>query len=546
MKYLLYLLIPVLVSCSSQKADRIYYNGKIWTGDVSNPEASVLAVKGDKIIYVGDDVDHYRADEKIDLGGKLVLPGFTDNHTHFLSAGYSLSSVKLKNAKTKEEFIKRIDEFCKANPGSGWILEGSWDHENWGGELPSKEWIDSVTADRPVFLSRYDGHMAFANSKAMALAGIQSSTQSPAGGIIVKDKNGNPTGIFKDAAMQLITVAIPAPSEKELDRYFDAAVDYAIQRGVTQINDMHSYGGWPDMATYKRALGTDRMKLRMYSFVPLADWQKLDSFVQKNGKGDDMLRWGGLKGYVDGSLGSTTAWLNVPYLDEPKSSGLTITDTGMLRKWILGADKANLHVAVHAIGDRANDFILSVYSDAVRMHGERDRRFRVEHAQHVSPQAIDAFAKQGVIASMHPYHLYDDGIWAAKRLDSIRLKGTYAFKSMLAKGVLVSFGSDWPVAPVDPLFGIFAAVTRITGDGKNPSGWFPNEKISVEEAVRAFTHGGAYGSWMDGKAGVIKEGHYADFIVLNEDIFTIQPEKIKEVKVNRTVMNGKEVFVALK
>ncbi len=546
MKRILYFIIPILISCSGNKVDRIYYNAKIWTGDVSNPEVSVLAVKGDKIVYVGDDKEKFRADEKIDLQGMLVLPGFTDNHTHFLSAGYSLSSVKLKDAMTKDEFIKRIDAFCKINPGKGWILEGSWDHENWGGELPTREWVDSITAERPVFLSRYDGHMAFANSKAMALAGITSSTVSPAGGIIVKDKNGNPTGIFKDAAMQLIQAAIPPPSEKELDTYFDAAVEYAIQRGVTQINDMHSYGGWPDLATYQRALGTERMKLRMYSFVPLADWQKLDSFVQKNGRGNELLRWGGLKGYVDGSLGSTTAWLNVPYLDEPQSNGLTITDTAWLRKWIMGADKANLHVAVHAIGDRANDFILSVYKDAVTIHGERDRRFRVEHAQHVSPQAIDAFAKQGVIASMHPYHLFDDGIWAAKRLDSIRLKGTYAFKSMFNKGVIVSFGSDWPVAPVDPLFGIFAAVTRITGDNKNPNGWFPNEKISVEDALRAYTYGGSYGSWMDGKTGVIKEGHYADFVVLKDDIFTIQPEKIKDVKVNRTVMNGKEVYVSPK
>lgn len=544
MRLTLLAMILVLFSCSGKKADKVYFNGNIWTGDVSNPVASVIAIKDGKIVYVGDDADAYSAAEKIDLEGKQVVPGFTDNHTHFLSAGYGLSSVKLKDAMTKEEFINCIADFCRTHPDSTWVMEGSWDHENWGGELPSKEWIDSVTGDHPLFISRYDGHMAFANTKAMALAGITAATTSPEGGVIGKNSKGEPTGIFKDAAMNLIYAVIPAPTEKQLDDYFDAAAQHAVERGVTNVNDMNSYGGWADMETYRRAVGTDRMLLRMYSFVPLATWEKLDSFVQKNGKGDDQLKWGGLKGYVDGSLGSTTAWFHQPYLDDPHSHGLTITDTSLLRKWVLGADKAGLHVAVHAIGDRANDFILSVYDEAAKVNGDRDRRFRVEHAQHVSQSTIDHFAKQNVIASMHPYHLFDDGIWAYKRLDTNRLKGTYAFKSMLNKGVMVSFGSDWPVAPIDPMYGIFAAVTRRTGDNKNPDGWYPKEKISVEEALRAYTTGNAFGSFLDGKIGVLKEGYYADFAVLQEDIFKVAPEKIRDIKIARTVMNGRDVFVA--
>jgi predicted amidohydrolase YtcJ len=255
------------------------------------------------------------------------------------------------------------------------------------------------------------------------------------------------------------------------------------------------------------------------------------------------LKWGGLKGYVDGSLGSTTAWFHQPYLDDPHSHGLNITDTNLLRKWVMGADKAGLHVAVHAIGDKANDFILSVYDEAAKMNGPRDRRFRVEHAQHVSKDAIANFARQGVVASMHPYHLYDDGIWANKRLDTNRLKGTYAFKSMLNQGVMVSFGSDWPVAPINPMYGVFSAVTRITGDGKNPGGWYPAEKIAVEDAIRAYTAGNAHGSFLEGKIGILKAGAYADFTVLEEDILNIAPEKIKGVKVLRTVVNGREVFL---
>jgi predicted amidohydrolase YtcJ len=545
MKNFLQLLIISLlfVSCGKEKVDRIYVNAKIWTGDTLNPSATVIAVKGEKIVYVGDDATKFTSNETIDVQGKQLLPGFTDNHTHFLSAGYALSSVKLKDAMTKEEFIKRIADFCKSKPDDTWVMEGSWDHENWGGELPSKEWIDSVTGDHPLFISRYDSHMAFANSKALKLAGIDKQTVAPLGGVIVKNKDGEPTGVVKDAAMTLVINAIPPPTNEQLDQYFDAAAKHAVERGVTNVTDMNSYGGWSDLETYRRAWKTDRMILRMYSFVPLANWERMDSFVQKNGRGDDVLHWGGLKGYVDGSLGSTTAWFHQPYLDDPRTSGLFITDTALLRKWVLGADKAGLHLAVHAIGDKANDFILSVYEEALKLNGERDRRSRVEHAQHVTKQTIDQFAKLGVIASMHPYHLYDDGIWAYKRLDTNRLKGTYAFKSMKDKGVKITFGSDWPVAPIDPVYGIYSAVTRITGDGKNPNGWYPNEKLSIEDALKAYTATNAYASFLDGKIGILKEGFFADFTILENNLFEVPKEKIKDIKAVRTVLKGKEVFL---
>jgi predicted amidohydrolase YtcJ len=536
--------VLVFFSCnSSNRADKVYVNGNFWTGDSANPTATVLAIKGDKIIYVGNDASQVNATERIDLNGNMVVPGFTDNHTHFLSAGYGLSSVKLKDAMTKAAFIQRISDFCKTHPGNAWIREGNWDNENWGGELPSKEWIDSVSGDHPIFISRYDGHMAFANSKAMQLAGVNASTVSPAGGVVVKNTKGELTGCFKDKAMSLIEKAIPDPTEAELEEYYKAAANYALERGVTHVNDMGSYGGWMDLSTYRRVAQKNNSLIRMYSFVPLATWSRLDSFVQKNGRGDDLLKWGGLKGYVDGSLGSTTAWFHQPYLDDPKSTGLTITDTTDLRNWVIGADKAGLHVAVHAIGDRANDFILSVYQEAEKINGSRDRRFRVEHAQHVRLEAIDHFANQQVIASMHPFHLVDDGIWAYKRLDTNRLKGTYAIKTMMDKGVTVTFGSDWPVAPVDALFGVYAAVTRRTGDNKNPNGWYPDQKISIDQALRAYTQNNARASFMEGKIGVLKKGYYADFAVLDQDIKKIDPITLKEVKVLRTVLNGKEVFV---
>lgn len=532
--------------CPQQKeiADKIYYHAYIWTGDDSNPVASGIAIKGNKIIYVGD---HY-ADikgantEMIDLHGEMIVPGFMDNHTHFLIGGYSLASVELKPARTKEEFISMLKAYCLQHPGKDWIQGGDWNHEAWGGELPKKDWVDSVTDDHPIFITRYDGHMAFANSKAMALAGITKMTPVPSGGQIIKDGNGEPTGIFKDEAMELINKVIPPPTQKEYDEYLERASQHAIENGVTEVHDVSSYGGWPELETYHKAYKNGKLKLRIYSFVPLKDWKELSAYVKKNGRGDDMLHWGGLKGFVDGSLGSTTAWFYRPYLDAPNSYGLQITDTSLLRKWVLEADSANLHVTVHAIGDRANDFILSIYEQAEKMNGKKDRRFRVEHAQHLTENAIKRFHELNVIASMQPYHLVDDGVWAAKRLDEKRLERTYAFKSLLDNGARVTFGSDWTVAPLNPILGIYAAVTRQTGDNKNPNGWFPEQKLTVEQALKCYTVNNAYAGFQENKLGKLKKGMLADFAVLSENLFHIPPEKIKDVKVMRTVVDGKEVF----
>jgi len=529
----------------SQTADRIYVNAKIWTGDAANPSASAIAISGNTILFVGKDYSPYKtgSTQIIDVNGKMIVPGFIDNHTHFLSGGYQLASVNLRYARSPQEFISILKNYVNALHDTRWIQGGDWDHENWAGELPGKEWIDSVTGDHPVFINRYDGHMALANSVALKLAGIDKNTTNPEGGEIVKDKNtGEPKGILKDEAMSWMYAVIPDPSQKELNEYLQRGVQEAFKHGVTQINDMSSYGGWLDMATYRRAYANHQLDLRIYSFVPIYTWARLDSFIKQNGRGDDMLHWGGLKGFVDGSLGSTTAWFYKPYLDAPNTTGLQVTDTILLRKWIIQADSAGLHVTVHAIGDRANDWLLNVYEEAEKLNGDRDRRFRIEHAQHLTPQAIPRFAKLHVIPSMQPYHAIDDGKWAAKRLDSARLKGTYAFKSLMNTGAKVTFGSDWTVAPLDPVAGIYAAVTRRTLDDKNPNGWFPEEKISVEQALRCYTVNNAYAGFMENKTGMLKAGMLADFVVLSDDIFNIAPENIRSIRVLLTVVNGKEVY----
>lgn len=536
----------LFAACQPQqeKADHIYFNAKIWTGDSTQPWSKALVLKGNRIIYTGDDYAAFQDANTVmtDLEGKLVVPGLTDNHTHFLSGGYNLASVNLRTAKTKAEFIRILKEYCAQYPDDRWIQGGDWDHEAWGGELPRKEWIDSITGNHPVFLSRYDGHMSLANSKALQLAGITGKTKVPEGGALVLDEKGSPTGVIKDEAMALVYPAIPTPTEKELDEYFERAQQHAFKNGVTQIHDMGSYGGWTDLQTYQRNHAAGKESLRIYSFVALSTWARLDSFCKKNGKGDAVLRWGGLKGFVDGSLGSTTAWFYEPYLDEPGTSGFAVTDTSLLRDWVLQADKAGLHVAVHAIGDRANDFILDVYKAAAQQ-GSRDRRFRIEHAQHPSEQALARFTAEQVIPSMQPYHTIDDGKWAYKRLDEKRLRSTYAFHSLLQHGARLTFGSDWTVAPLEPIQGIYAAVTRRTLDDKNPGGWFPEQKITVEQALRCYTVNNAYAGFQETESGMLKKGMLADFVVLSDDLFTIAPEQLRNVTIVRTVLDGKEVFL---
>jgi len=535
-----------IISCNEKDnhADKIYFNAKIWTGDSANPWADAVAIKENQIIYAGKDYQLFKGSqtEMIDLGGNLMLPGFIDNHTHFLSGGYNLSSVDLRKAKTREEFISTLKEFCQKTNDDRWVLGGDWDHEAWGGELPLRNWIDSVTGSHPVFVSRYDGHMALANSKALELAGITRNTKIPVGGEMKKGADDEYTGVLKDEAMGLVYKVIPDPSQKELDEYLQAAVHHAFENGVTQVHDMGGYGGWVDLATYRRNYANKKLDLRIYSFVPLGSWAKLDSFCKKEGKGDDMLRWSGLKGFMDGSLGSTTAWFYQPYLDAPRTSGLNVTDTNDIRRWVLAADSAGLHIAVHAIGDRANDFILNVFEEAEKKKSA-DHRFRVEHAQHLTQQAILRFAELKVIPSMQPYHAIDDGRWAYKRLDDARLKGTYAFRSLLDTKANLTFGSDWSVAPLKPLEGIYAAVTRRTLDDKNPNGWYPEQKISVEEALKCYTINNAYAGFQENKLGMLKKGMLADFIVLDQNIFEIPPENIRAVKVLMTIVNGKQVYV---
>ena len=538
-------LLPGCTEGGARVAGIAFTGGLIWTGPgapISGPgAATAIAIADGQIIAVGSDqeVEPYLTPEtvRIDLNGRRVVPGLMDAHTHFIDGGFELASVALRDAETPVEFSRRIAEFAADHAGE-WVLGGTWDHELWGGELPRRDWIDSLTPGTPVFVTRLDGHMSLANSVALDLAGITAETPDPPGGTIVRYADGRPTGILKDAAQPLMSGAIPDRTEAELDRALRAAAQHAVSRGVTMIADM---GTWDGLETYRRARAKNVLPVRVYSVVPLATRERLASYVAKHGRGDERLFWGGLKGFVDGPLASTTAWFYDPYADEPETAGLMVTDTAELRAAILAADRDGFHLIVHAIGDLANDWLLDVYAEARAEHGGRDRRFRIEHAQHLSRSAISRFGPEGVIASMQPYHAIDDGRWAGKRIGPERLKTTYAFRDLLEAAAPVAFGSDWTVAPLDPILGIYAAVTRRTIDGANPGGWVPEQMISVEQALIAYTSAVAHACYLEDRLGTIETGNYADLVVLSDDIFTIDPIEIEGVKVDLTMVAGEGV-----
>ncbi len=528
---------------STQYASLVITDARIWTGDPAMPWAEALASQGETILAVGsaDVVAPFIGEdtEVISIPGSMLVPGFIDAHVHFITGGSGLASVQLRDAATPEEFVQRVGDFANGIEPGEWILNGTWDHQNWGGELPQAEWIDAVTPDNPVWIDRLDGHMSVANSLALKLAGVDADTGDIAGGEIVRDAGGRPTGVFKDNAMMLVSHAIPPSSEAKLDREVNAAMHHVAGNGVTSVHDMADR---VSLAAYRRAKSKGELITRIYSVIPLSEWQHLRDELATNGSGDHWLKIGGLKGFMDGSLGSHTAAFLEPFTDAPDESGFLINTLRDMRMWISDADKAGMQVIVHAIGDSAIRDLLDIYLDVEAQNGERDRRFRIEHAQHIDPQDIPRFAIQRVIASMQPYHAIDDGRWADKVIGAERAKTTYAFRSLIDDGAHVAFGSDWFVAPATPLEGIYAAVTRRTLDDANPDGWVPEQKITVEQALRAYTYEAAYASFEEDIKGTLRSGMLADFVLLDRVLTDIPPEEIRETRVLRTVVGGRVVY----
>jgi predicted amidohydrolase YtcJ len=544
-------LLACTAACSSPEAPTaslVVSGARVWTGDPARPWAEAVAVSGDEILAVGTAAEVAPLvgghTEVIESDGGMLVPGFIDTHVHFLTGGAAIASVQLRDAQTPEEFAARIEAFAKTVEPGEWILGGAWDHTLWGGELPHRDWVDAVTPDNPLWIFRLDGHMALANSLALKQAGVDADTPDIAGGEIVRDDDGRPTGILKDNAMLLVSDSVPAPTERQLEGYLDAAMQYVAANGVTTVHDMFdsSDGGWTALDTYRRAAARGDLITRIYAVAPLGEWQELADDIGRNGHGNDWLKTGAVKGFMDGSLGSHTAAMLAPFTDTPEESGFLLDSLDNLRAMMLGADAAGLQLNIHAIGDKAIRDLLDIFHDVATENGDRDRRLRMEHAQHIHADDIDRFAVQGVIASMQPYHAIDDGRWAEGVIGAERSKTTYAFKSLVDSGAHVAFGSDWFVAPADPLAGIYSAVTRRTLDDRNPDGWVPEQKIGVEQALRGYTYEGAFASFDEDRKGKIKPGMLADMVLIDRDLTAIRPETIRDAKVLKTIVGGRVVY----
>lgn len=536
-------------SIQAQNMSKAFINGKIYTVNEKQPYAETVIIEGNKIKFVGSTKEAYKlidaSTEIIDLEGKLMLPGFNDSHLHFISGGNYLLGINLRPALSKEELVKTLKDYIKERrlPDSSWITGGRWDHELWPDKsLPTKELIDSISPNTPVFVSRIDGHVGLANSKALELAGITKNSPDPEGGLIERDpETGEPTGILKDNAMDLVFKIIPPPSLEENIEAALRAIEEAKKLGVTSVQDMTQPG---ELEAYKKIMDDGKLTCRIYSIWPIDRYEDIVRAGVTVGNEQGLIKRGALKGYADGSLGASTAWFFEPYDNDSSNSGLPmdVVTNGNLEKWAFDVDRNRLQICVHAIGDRANAFMLDLFEKIKKENAPWDRRFRIEHAQHLRRNDIYRFAEIGVIASVQPYHCIDDGVWAEKRIGPERIQTTHAYRSLLSSGAVVAFGTDWPVAPLNPLLGIYAAVTRRTVDGKNPYGWNPKEKISAEEAIKCYTLNAAFASFEEKIKGSIEVGKLADLVVLSDDILSIDPVKIKDVKVTMTVFNGEIIY----
>ena len=553
------LVLVSLVSSASEAqgyADVVLVHGKIWTENPRQPEVQALAIEGNRIMTVGDTEAILKlrgpTTRVVELNGRRVVPGFNDAHVHFYMGGDGLASVHLSEASSPEEFRQKIASFASVQKKGEWILNGNWDHERWTPvHLPTHQLIDDVTPDNPVFVNRSDGHMCLANALAMKLAGVDKNTQDVPGGLVVRDADGNPTGIFKDAAKGLIERVLPHPSMEHIFSAILAAQKLAAENGVTSVQDMGVFTAQGVLTmvdvirAYQILLKRRELKIRISTHIPLPDWQRNASAGVMADFGNEQIRIGALKSFADGSLGSTTAWFFAPYTDAPDTSGIPsqeLLHPDELYAHMRDADRVGLQIAVHAIGDRANKSILDLFERLGKENPPWDRRLRIEHAQHLRPEDIPRFAQLQVTASMQPYHAIDDGRWADKRIGPARVKTTYAFRSLLDAHAVLAFGSDWFVAPLDPLIGIYAATTRRTLDGKHTDGWVPEQKISVAEAVHAYTVGSAYAAMEDDVKGSLEPGKLADLAVLSKDIFHIDPVEIQNTKVDVTIFDGKVIF----
>jgi predicted amidohydrolase YtcJ len=533
---------------SPPAADLIVRNAKIWTVNPAQPQAEAVAILGGRIAAVGSDeeVMQWRGTRTriVDAKGGRVLPGFNDAHVHFSDGGASMSAVQLNDTTSLKEFQARISAYAARVPKGEWLRGGNFDESKWTpARLPTRQDIDALSPNNPVALDRYDGHMLLVNSKVLALAGITAKTLDPPGGVIVRDAKGQPTGALKDAAAELVEHVAPTRTPAQRRRDIEVAMREAAKRGVTSVQDMSlDYG---DLAVYSQLLNEGKLTVRVYGAPLIATVEDQAKLGLGHAFGGASLRIGALKMFADGSLGSRTAYFLEPYADEMSNYGLLYSDLIPLVKagqWLMRADAANLQVCTHAIGDAAISKVLDLYQAVEKADGPKDRRWRIEHSQHLAPKDFDRYAQLHVIASVQPYQAVQDGSWAEARIGHERAARMHAYRTFLNHGVRLAFGTDWPVAPLDPLLTLYAAVTRATLDGKNPQGWFPEQKLTVQEAIATYTIGSAYAEFQETQKGSIEPGKLADLVLLSRDVLGISPAEIRDTRVSKTWFGGVEIY----
>ncbi len=560
----LFLITAMIVAqAQSPPPDAIYLHGNIYTGAVQTfsppyvevkPRAQAMAVREGRVLAVGSDAEISKLKGKhtqvVDLGGRFVMPGFNDAHTHLASAGFGRMNVDLTGTRTLKEMQARIAQRVKSAQPGEWIRGRGWDHTLWSVQkLPTRQDLDAVTGDHPAFFSRVDGHIAVVNSAALRAAGITGNTPDPPGGKIDRDAGGEPSGILReDPAMELVISREPKPTPAQHLRAMQIALQDAAQSGITSAQD---FSDWDDFLVAEELENEGKLTLRLSEWLPFVDsLDILEKHRAHHSQSDPMLHTAMLKGFMDGSLGSRTAALMAPYSDDPENSGIPRLEQGKLNAMMDERAAAGFQVGFHAIGDRGVEMALQAFAEADRYLEERqpqalrtpDHRWRVEHAQVLDPGQFARFRELGVIASMQPNHVLTDMNWALERLGPQRARYSYAWKSFLENRVWLAFGTDYPVESITPFRGLYAAVTR-----KNEAGtreYFPQEKLTIDQAIAAYTTGSAYAQFAEHDKGMLQPGMDADFVVLDRDITRVPAPEILPTRVLRTVVAGKTVFEA--
>jgi predicted amidohydrolase YtcJ len=541
-----------LKNAAGKDADLLITNAKVYTANSKQPWAEAVAIRGDRILFVGSapEAQEYKSahTKVIDAGGKLLLPGIEDSHVHFTGGSHSLNKVDLQGAKSIEEMQRRIKAFSQDHPEAKWVQGRGWMYATFPGNMPDRKYLDAVVSDRPAIMSCADGHTTWVNSKALALAGIDRNTRSPENGIIVHDANGEPTGALQEAASALVRKIIPEPTREETLVALRQGLRESARVGVVRV---HSLGGdFENLALLdqirKEGGLTARFSVAYFVDPPGLDangWKLLTDARQKYH--DEWIEQGGVKTMLDGVIDSLTGAMIDPYAGQGSNRGKLFWDPADYKKTVAELDAKGIQVSTHAIGDLAIRTALDGYENAAHANGDHDMRHKVEHIEDISVADIPRFAKLKVIASFQPLHANPEPNWMGSWIANVgpeREQRAFAWNAVLSAGGRLAFGSDWPVVTIDPWKGIQLAVTRQDFDGQPPNGWIPQLRVSVPEAIYAYTLGGAYAMHRDREEGSIEPGKLADLIVVSQNVFAIDPHKISETKVLTTIVGGKVVY----